>query len=92
MVLFTQTKAAVKSRTAKHIGAQFRENNNIDVFDTEINERDAFAAIFSIGGSLFSLPPNKVNGLERATANVITFQNEVIRKLKIIMELEKSDA
>ncbi|MEM9421086.1 MAG: ParA family protein [Pseudomonadota bacterium] len=81
-VLFTQSRAAVKSRTARHIAAQFRNNTQIDTFDVEIHERDAFAAIFSIGGAVAQLDPKKVNGLEKALGNVEGFRNEVIRKLR----------
>ena len=34
-VLFTQSQAAVKSRTARHIAAQFRGNTHIGCFETE---------------------------------------------------------
>jgi chromosome partitioning protein len=81
-VLFTQSRAAVKSRTARHIAAQFRENPQIDTFDVEIHERDAFAAIFSIGGAVAQLDPKKVNGLDKALENVEGFRNEVIHKLR----------
>lgn len=83
-VLFTQSRAAVKSRTARHIAAQFRENPEIDTFDVEIHERDAFAAIFSIGGAVSQLDPKKVNGLNRALENVEGFRREVIQKLRVL--------
>lgn len=81
-VLFTQSRAAVKSRTARHIAAQFRNNDSIETFATEIHERDAFAAIFSIGGSVRGLDPSKVNGLAKAIENVEEFRDEVISKLR----------
>ncbi|WP_424973323.1 AAA family ATPase [Dinoroseobacter sp. S76] len=83
-VLFTQSRAAVKSRTARHIAAQFRENDQIDTFGVEIHERDAFAAIFSIGGAVSHLDPKKVNGLDKALENIEGFRNEVIRKLRAL--------
>jgi chromosome partitioning protein len=91
-VLFTQSKAAVKSRTARHIAAQFRENPQIDTFDVEIHERDAFAAIFSIGGAVSELDPKKVNGLDKALENVEGFRNEVIRKLRALAAESKGRA
>lgn len=90
-VLFTQSKAAVKSRTARHIAAQFRENAAIDCFETEIHERDAFAAIFSIGGALKGLDPKKVNGLPNAIANVDAFKDEVIARLRALRDDEARD-
>lgn len=81
-ILFTQSRAAVKSRTARHIAAQFRENPEIDCFRTEIHERDAFAAIFSIGGAVAALDPKKVNGLENALENIAAFRAELVEKLR----------
>ena len=83
-ILFTQSRAAVKSRTARHIAAQFRENPKIDVFDVEIHERDAFAAVFSIGGAVSGLDPKKVNGIDKALENVEGFRAEVVRKLRAL--------
>lgn len=83
-ILFTQSRAAVKSRTARHIASQFRDNPKIDVFDVEIHERDAFAAIFSIGGAVSGLDPKKVNGIDKALENVEGFRAEVVRKLRAL--------
>lgn len=85
-VLFTQSRAAVKSRTARHIAAQFRDNPDIDTFETEIHERDAFAAVFSIGGTVAGMDANQVNGLDKALANVEAFRVEVVAKLRAIRE------
>ncbi len=84
-VLFTQTRY-VKSRTARHIASQFRENDRIDTFETEIDERDAYSSVFSTGGSVRSLDPKNVNNLEKAIANVEAFRNEVIAKLRALRQ------
>jgi chromosome partitioning protein len=81
-VLLTQSKVVAKSRTARFIASQFRNNPRIDTFATEINERDAFAAIFASGGSVRTLKPSEVNNLEAAIANVEAFASEVISKLR----------
>lgn len=86
--LFTQTRAAVKSRTARHIGEQFRSNEAVPMFETEIVERDAYAALFSIGGTVRNMSPKKVNGLKNAIGNIDAFHDEVIAKLRGL----KSDA
>lgn len=83
-VLFTQTKVVAKSRTSRFIANQFRENEKIDVFDTEINERDAFSAIFSVGGSIRTLSKKDVNNLEAAVTNVENYTSEVVEKLRNI--------
>ncbi len=80
-VLFTQTRY-VKSRTARHIASQFRENDRIDTFETEIHERDAYSSVVSTGGSVRYLDPKNVNNLEKAIANAEAFRNEVIAKLQ----------
>lgn len=85
-VLFTQSRAAVKSRTARHIAGQFHENPAIDCFAVEIHERDAFAAIFSIGGTVAGLDPAKVNGLPNANANIEAFRDEVIDRLRTLRD------
>lgn len=84
--LFTQSKVRVKSRTARHIAQQFRENDKIDTFEVEIFERDAFAAIFSIGGTVRSMDPRKVNNLGNALENIDGFKTEVIAKLRTLRE------
>ncbi|MEM6888171.1 MAG: ParA family protein [Pseudomonadota bacterium] len=84
--LFTQSKVRVKSRTARHIAKQFRENEKIDSFEVEVFERDAFAAIFSIGGTVRGMDPRKVNNLGNALENIEGFKNEVIAKLRALRE------
>ena len=83
-VLFTQSKVIAKSRTSRHIASQFRENPKIDVFDTEIFERDAFAALFTNGGTVRALDQKQVNNLDRAIENVRDFAAEVVLKLRAI--------
>ncbi|WP_066721870.1 ParA family protein [Sphingomonas pituitosa] len=81
-VLFTQTKVVAKSRTARLIATQFRANESLQIFNTEINERDAFSAIFAVGGGVRSLNPREVNNLEAAVGNARDFAEEVIRTLR----------
>lgn len=80
--LFTQSKVVAKSRTARFVGQQFRDNPQIDTFRTEVFERDAFAALFAVGGSLRSMNPADVNNLDAAIANVEDFTAEVVEKLR----------
>ncbi len=81
-VLFTQSKVIAKSRTSRHIAKQFRENPNINTFDTEIFERDAFAALFTNGGTVRRLDNKTVNNLDRAIDNVQAFAVETIDILR----------
>lgn len=91
-VLFTQSRAAVKSRTARHIAAQFRSNAHIDCFATEIHERDAFAAMFSMGGTVAGMDPELVNGLDKALANIEAFRAETVAKLRALRESQEGRA
>lgn len=91
-VLFTQSRAAVKSRTARHISGQFRGNDQIDAFKTEIHERDAFAAMFSMGGTVAGMDPKLVNGLPKAMENIEALRIEVIAKLRAIRDAEQGRA
>ncbi|SEA87660.1 ParA family protein [Rubrimonas cliftonensis] len=81
-VLFTQSKVVAKSRTARHIARQFRENDRVAVFDVEINERDAFSALFAVGGTVRDLDPKSVNNLAAAIDNVAAFAAETIERLR----------
>lgn len=81
-MLFTQTRVVAKSRTARHIAAQFRASKNIPCLDTEINDRDAFAAMFSIGGTVYDLKTSDVNNIKAAKQNVNLYAEEVIQLLR----------
>lgn len=86
--LFTQSRAAVKSRTAKHIAKQFRDNPKIDTFAVEIHERDAFSAIFTIGGTVRGMSAKNVSNLDKAIENIDGFKDEVIAKLRKLREVQ----
>lgn len=87
-VLFTRTKAVAKGRTAQHISAQFRKNEKIDNFNVELVEREAFAAVHAIGGTVRAFDPEKVGGKEKALENSEAFKNEVIAKLRALQQGE----
>lgn len=83
-VLFTRTRVVAKSRTARHIANQFRTHEKIDVFDVELNERDAFAALYTTGGTLRDLNPRDVNNIDKAIENSFAFAAEVVRKVNAL--------
>lgn len=80
-ILLTRTNPAVRARTLTHIQAEFQKHN-IRLFRTEIHEREAYRALFSFGGTLQSLDPAQVSGLDKAIANARAFAAEVIAVLK----------
>jgi len=80
-VLFTRTSLAIKPRTFRHVRDEFL-NHGVPAFQTQMNERDAFRAIFSFGGTLESLDPTQVGNLSAAIGNARAFTAEVIAKLR----------
>ena len=80
-IVFTRTKVVAKSRTARFIASQFIKAEKIDCFDTEINERDAFSAIFTTGDTVRTLDQKQNNGVPKAIRNIEQFTTEAVQKL-----------
>jgi chromosome partitioning protein len=80
-VLLTRTNPAIRTRTLKHI-QQGLIDAGIPVFNTELNEREAFRAIFSFQQPLENLNPNDVANIDKAIINAKQFANEVIETLR----------
>lgn len=78
VIVFTRTKVVAKSRTARHIGQSFARRPDIPTLTAEINERDAFAALFSIGSTLHQLQDSDVNNLNAAKANAAAVAQEIV--------------
>jgi chromosome partitioning protein len=79
-VLLTRTSPAMRTRGLAHIqngliGA------GIPVLETELNERDAFKAIFSFQQTLDGLSAADVPNLDKAKTNVEEFAREILSKL-----------
>jgi chromosome partitioning protein len=89
-VLLTRTSSSVRTRTLSHIqngliGA------GIPVFETELNERDAFRAVFSFQQTLDGLKPADVANLDKAKLNVWAFVEEVVARLTTELGGRKED-
>jgi len=78
-VLFTRTKAAVKSGIAKMVNAQMRKN--VPCFEIELKDRSAYSNLHNTGGGLDDLP-ERVGGLDKAKENARQFALEVFATLK----------
>jgi chromosome partitioning protein len=79
-VLLTRTSPSIRTRGLAHIqngliGA------GIPVLETELNERDAFKAIFSFQQTLDGLNASEVPNLDKAKTNVEEFAREVLARL-----------
>ena len=81
-VLFTQTRVVAKSRTARFVSGQFKANEKTPVFATEIHDRDAYSALFSVGGGPRGLSSKDVNNVEAAVRNAADFAAEVVTMLR----------
>lgn len=80
-VLLTRTNSAIRTRTLAHIEKGLVAAG-IPVFDTELNEREAFRAMFSFRQPLAGLNPAEVSNLDKATTNAEQFAQEVIQALR----------
>jgi chromosome partitioning protein len=84
-VLFTRTNPAVRPRTLRHIRDQFAAHG-VPVLATQMNEREAYRAIFSFGGTVRDLDPAQVSNLDNASTNAEAFAVEVIARLRAARE------
>jgi chromosome partitioning protein len=80
-VLLTRTNPAIRPRTLGHVQDQLT-THGVRMFETQLNEREAFRAMFSFGGALEDLDAANVGNIEKAIANARAFAAEVILLLK----------
>jgi chromosome partitioning protein len=80
-VLLTRTNSSIRTRGLAHI-----QNGLIDagipVLETELNERDAFKAVFSFQQTLDGLSAAEVPNLDKAKLNVLELTTEILTRLK----------
>ena len=82
-LLFTQTPPAIRSRTLKAIEADLI-GQGIPILGTALNDRDAYRAVFAMGGTLGTLNPNEVGGLDAARTNADRYVAEIVKALKAL--------
>ena len=80
-VLLTRTNPSIRTRTQAHIQKGLI-GAGIPVLNTELNERDAYRAVFSFQQTLDGLNPAEVPNLDKAKLNVWEFVHEVVARLK----------
>jgi chromosome partitioning protein len=80
-VLLTRTNAAIRARTLTHIQNSLT-NAGIPLFEAEMNEREAFKAIFSFRKPLEMLDRSSVSNVDKAIANAEALALEVINEIK----------
>lgn len=79
-VLLTRTNSSIRTRTQAHI-QNGMIGAGIPVLETELNERDAFRAVFSFQQTLDGLSAADVPNLDKAKTNVEEFAREVLERL-----------
>lgn len=80
-VLLTRTSPIIRTRTMGHIQGGLADAG-IPMFKTQLNEREAFRAMFSFMQPLETLDPKDVPNLDKAVANAEEFTAEVIERLR----------
>jgi chromosome partitioning protein len=80
-VLLTRTSLSIRTRSLAHIQKGMIEAG-IPVFETELNERDAFKAVFAFQQTLDQLNPAEVPNLDKAKINVWELAHEILERLK----------
>jgi chromosome partitioning protein len=79
-VLLTRTNPVIRTRTMSHIQKGLIDAG-VPVMETELNDREAFRAVFSFRQPLTGLDPTEVANLDKAQANVQDFALEILRGL-----------
>ena len=80
-ILFTRTSTAIRPRTLQHIQEEFRRQN-IRSFQTQMQEREAFRALFSFGGTLEALDRRQVSNVDGAIVNARAFAGDGVSMLR----------
>jgi chromosome partitioning protein len=80
-VLITRTNPAIRTRTTSYLTNAFREAG-INLFETELHEREAFKALFAFNQPLSHLDPKDVSNVDKAVANAEAYATEVIELLR----------
>lgn len=58
-------------------------DNQIPMFKTHLNEREAYRALFAFGGTLAGLDTAQVSNVTAAIMNARLYTNEVVNMLKV---------
>jgi chromosome partitioning protein len=80
-VVFTRTAAAIESRETRNIRGAF-DKAGIAYFETELNERAAFKAMFSFNLPLEAMNPASVSSLPQAIENAEAFMAEAVERYR----------
>ena len=79
-LVMTRTSPVIRSRGLRKMTENLSKNN-IDVFDTELHDREAYKATFDYNKTLNQLTDKEVSSLEKAKVNASLFAAELLQKL-----------
>jgi chromosome partitioning protein len=87
-ILFTRTSVAIKTRTLQSIESEFAASK-IPMLKTDLNERDAYRALFAFGGTLSGLAPSQDSNIAAAILNARLLTQEIVSLLKANAKVSK---
>lgn len=87
-ILFTRTSVAIKTRTLQSIESEFAASK-IPMLKTDLNERDAYRALFAFGGTLSGLDTSQVSNIAAAIVNARLLTREIVNLLKANAKVSK---
>jgi chromosome partitioning protein len=90
-ILYTRTNPAIRTRNLAIIQDQFQKHN-ILTFRTHLHEREAYKALQTYGGTIESMDPTQVSGLEKAIQNAREYAVEAISILRAATHKEAVSA
>lgn len=90
-VLLTRTNPKIRTRSLAHVANELKDHG-VHVLHAQLDEREAFRAIFGFGGSIRSLDPSQVANLEKAIKNAAAFATEVVGMLREAMSHQAEGA
>ncbi len=80
-LVFTRTSKAIRPRTFRHIESELHQHD-IPVLATHLFEREAYKALFSVGGTLKTLTPKEASNLDAARANAASLVKDVVERIR----------
>ena len=89
--LLTRIPAAIKPRMLKSVVAALREAG-VEILPTALVEKEAFRALFAIGGGFDALELNGVFGAGAARCNAVAFAEDVGRVIEARGDVAAEDA
>lgn len=89
-VLLTRTNPAIRSKGLKRM-IESLDQNQVNCLITELQEREAYKAIFDYACPLSELETGQVSGLDKARTNAANYAAEVIKTLQKFQHNDKKE-